>query len=201
MAKPTYEKNRYLRLDGSPIEQGFIRRTLAPRGLSLCFLVSAACTVSIDKLEDVGDLIPAVVFTGAGILQRRFLNFSFNTTWQMDFHRYRVDTQPSPRTQHNPPSNYALRASFLTAITGITGVACIMNAGDKYDGNFFENLSETWEIDFSTQFPTFHLAYQQGLTYHNVKKGKWKIVKIADMEPATEPKKAPTQLSLSSTPV
>lgn len=203
MSKPAYQKNRYLRLDGSPVEQGVIRRSFAPRGLSLCFLVSVGCTTDLNKLEDVGQLIPAVIFTGAGVLQRRFLNLGVNVTWEMDFYRYTIDTQPSPRTQHNPPNNYDLRSIFTTALTSLSGVGCLLYPGHSTGDKFLGNLIDSWHLDIPVQFPTFHLAYQQGLAYHHVKTGKWKIVKMTDMEPETDAKTSPTKLILapSSTPI
>lgn len=200
MSRPAYEKNRYLRLDGSPIEHGFIRRTFAPKGLALSFLVAVGTTADLTKL-DVGELIPAVIYTGFGVLQRRFLNLGINSVWLMDFHRYTIDTKPSARTQHSPPNSYHVTSNYAAAIPALTGLGCIANVGNySEDVTYLERLGDTILPDIAAQFPTLQLAFQQAYAYHKVKTGQWKIIKKVDMEPATDSKTSPACLTLASTP-
>ncbi len=183
-----HQKNRYLRLDGSPIEQGGMRRTLAPRGIALSFLVAVGATTDVTKLDNVRELIEPVLFVVFGLAQRRILNIAVNTGWIMDFHRYVIDTKPSPRTQHNPPNSYHVTSTYCTAVYAITGLSCIVNVGPNYAGMpYVDAISETFLPDIATQFPTLHLAFQQGYAHYKVRKGEWKVIKRVNMEPENTP--------------
>jgi hypothetical protein len=181
-----YEKNRYLRLDGSPVEQGALRRTLAPKGIALSFLVAVGMTTDLTKLEDVGQLIPPIVYVGYGVLQRRFMNLATNAAWLMDFHRYAIDTKPSSRTQHNPPNSYHVTSNFSAAVTAITSLGCMINVGDYSEGTYLDRLGETLLPDIAAQFPTLQLAFQEAYAYRKVKTGQWKVIRIVDMEPEAQ---------------
>lgn len=190
MSKPAYEKNRYLRLDGSPVEQGAIRRTLAPRGIALSFLVAVGTTADINKIiDDPFEYTGPVVLVGLGLIQRRFLNITGNAMWLMDFHRYAIDTKPSSRTQNNPPDNYHLISTFSTAVYSLLGLKGIVNVGTEYANiPYSEAISETLLPEIAMQFPTFQLAFQQGYAHYKVRKGEWKVIKRVDMEPEPEAK-------------
>ena len=175
----TYEKNRYLRLDSTPVEQGKMERHLPKGALSATFLIAA---VAADGTPSLTGLFSAAALTAEGALMRYVTNRCSNRAWDnMDEHV--IDTRPARGTQNNPPSHFYLRAGLSAGVHFLLPPFAWVSAAIFRPAHMSEY--------FISSLPTLMGGLEQVRTYHKIRTGQWKVIKMADMEPEPQKEKAP----------
>lgn len=187
---PAPVKNRYLRLDASPVEHGQFKRLFSPGILSATFLISVV--IHGEELEDFGSLVEPFMYAAVGMGLRRGFGVLANTVWLGDFNRFVIDTQPSASTMSRAPDFYKLRALTMTGLNTAIPIVCASTFAWKYDTASLtealaHHMKEGYKYDITNLLPTELTGISQIMAYRNVQSGKWKVVRKDDMELAVAP--------------